>query len=155
MSPRLLRRGFTLLEVVIVVAILAALAALSAVTFRAMYDSTTVRAGASEVFGALVSARTRTLAAEGDDVYGVHVSSTTVTRFVGNTYNPADASNELYFFEGLVRATSTLIANGGEIVFTRLSGVPNTVGTIYVYDMSGSGTSSVVIQSTGLIEYGE
>lgn len=147
-------RGFTLIEVLVVSAIIAVLVSISATTFRSMYVHENIRGGANEVYSALLSAREKTRASEGGQVHGVHVSSTTVTRFEGDTYVPGGASNLVYAFKESVRATSSLMTTGGvSITFSRLVGTSSVEGTLYVYDTLGSGTTTLILYGSGLVEY--
>ena len=146
-------QGFTLVEILVVIAVLAIMTTISVYSFQAMYHASALRAGASEVYSALTSARTNTLGSQDGLVYGVHVSSTTVTRFEGPTYTAGSATNKVYAFEGGVTATSSLVTNGTSIVFTRLTGVSSVGGTIYVRNRDGTSTTTITIHATGLIEY--
>jgi len=56
-----MRKGFTLLELLLVMAILVILAAVSLPTMQAMYGDTRVRGAADEVRGAWAEARTRSI----------------------------------------------------------------------------------------------
>ncbi len=149
----LTKKGFTLLEMLIVLAIITIIAGISMQVFQSLYQDSALRAGGSEVYGALVSARSDTLAAQNDTVYGVRVSSSTVTRFIGASYTPGSATNKVYTFEGEVFATSSLITSGTNIIFERLTGEPSATGTIYIRDTNGTGTTTIVIHASGLIEY--
>ena len=146
-------RGFTFVELLVVMAVIGIIATISTATFRAMYQKATLESGTSEVFDALTDARAKTLASQGSSVYGVHFSSTTVTRFVGDTYTSGASTNSVYTFESSILATSSIISAGGNVLFSRLTGISNATGTIYVYDSSGAGTTTVIIHGSGLIEY--
>ena len=147
------KNGFSLIEILVVIAIISILASISTVALRSFYTSATLRSGTSEVFGALTNARSSTISAENDSVYGVHISSTTVTRFEGATYTFGNLGNLVYTFEGSIAATSSIIENGGDIIFSKLIGTPSATGTIYIYNKNGSGTSTILIYDSGLIEY--
>jgi len=153
MNTSFITRGFSLIEILVVIAIIGLLGALSAVGFKSMYESATLRAGAGEVFGALTTARAKTLASDGDQVHGVHISHTEVTRFEGDTYISGASENKVYAFEGGIRATSTLISAGGIVLFERLTGKPNTTAIIYVYDIFRSATTTIILHGSGLVEY--
>lgn len=146
-------RGFTISEILVVLAIMGIITAFSVTALRNMYDAAALRAGGTEIYMALSSAQTKTLASKDETVYGVHVSSTTVTRFTGVSYVEGAATNEVYTFEAGVTATSTLMADGGDVSFTRLTGTPSVFGTIYVRDTAGTGTTTIIIHGTGLVEY--
>lgn len=147
------RKGFTLVEILVVTVIIGIIAVVSAVSFKNMYSASSLRAGGEEVYRALSSARTNTLASQSDLVYGVFLATSTVTRFVGATYNAASTTNVVYTFTGGVTATSSLIANGTSIVFRRLTGAASASGTIYIRNSDGTSTTTLRIYSSGLVEY--
>ena len=146
-------KGFTLIEIIVVLLILGIIVSISASAFARMYRESARKAGASEVYGALISARSRTLAAQNDTTHGVLVSSTTVTRFQGGAYSPSDTTNRSYTFEGGVTATGTLVTSETPIIFTRLSGKPNSPGILYVRNDDGTSTTTITVSASGLIEY--
>lgn len=143
--------GFTLVEIIVVIAILALVATISVVTFMNMHRDATLRATASDVYESFTNARERTLASENDTVYGVHLATSSITRFVGNTYSAGHASNTVFTFENIVSATGTLVMQNANIIFERLTGKPSATGTLYI--RNGVSTSTVTIHGSGLIEY--
>ncbi|HEU4677670.1 MAG TPA: type II secretion system protein [Candidatus Paceibacterota bacterium] len=144
--------GFTLAELIVVAAIVSLLAVVSLAVLSNLSSASALRAGSGEVYRALLSARASTLASNGDTVYGVHLTTTSVTRFTGTAYVPGAASNQVYTFERDVNATGTLAISGADIVFERLTGTPSASGTVYVRSGSGNGTSTIIIEGSGLIE---
>lgn len=144
-------RGFTLIEIIVVISIIGIIAGVSSVTFMNMYRTSTLKAGGNEVYSALTSARERTLSSENDTVYGVRIATSSVIRFAGPTYNPSDTQNTIYYFGKDVSATSSLISTGTNVLFRRLTGESSASGTIYI--RNGISTSTIVIRTSGLIEY--
>ena len=153
MNNRTHNRGFTLTEIIVVIAIIAILAAISVLTLRSLYTSTTLRSGAEEVFGSLTDAHSLSLSAQNDSVYGVHFSTSTVTRFEGSSYVAGALGNKIYRFEGQVAATSSIIDAGGVITFARVTGIPSQTGNITVYDTDGTGSTTIQVHGSGLIEF--
>jgi hypothetical protein len=80
----------------------------------------------------------------------VYVSSTTVTQFQGNTYVAGSSTNLTYTFEAGVAATGTILNT--PILFTPLTGYPNTQGTLYIQAPNKSSTSTITIYASGLIK---
>ncbi len=140
-----------MVEILAVVAILGIIAIMSASVFQNMYTASVLRAGSDEVYRALTSARSETLAAKDDVVYGVHLGTSTVTRFVGPTYIPSASTNNVYTFPSDVTATGTLLQGGGDVIFTRLTGIPSASGVVYVRGTNG--TTTITIHASGLVEY--
>jgi prepilin-type N-terminal cleavage/methylation domain-containing protein len=145
-------RGFTFVEILVVIAILGVIAGLSGEAFRNMYESSAHRRGGEEVYRALTDAQSSTLASEGNTVYGVHLTPDSVTRFTGAVYAQGAPANKVYEFEGGVTATGTLVA-GGDVLFARLTGEPSASGTVLIRNSAGTGTTTIVIHASGLIEY--
>ncbi len=151
MKTKRISGGFTLVEIIVVIAILGVIATISVVAFVNMNKSSMLRAARDEVYGALSFARERTLASENNMVYGVHLSTSSVTRFDGGTYTAGSAGNVVYSFGAVVSATSTLITQNPNIIFQRLTGVPSATGTIFI--RNGESTTTVQIHGSGLVEY--
>jgi prepilin-type N-terminal cleavage/methylation domain-containing protein len=146
-------RGFTLLEVLVVIAIMSIVTSITASTMENLQQSVALKSGTDEIYRALTDARNRTLASEGGTVYGVKMSTSSVTRFVGSTYSAGAAGNEVFVFERGITATSSLINSGIPIVFERLTGESSATGTIFVRNNSGSATSTMILYASGMVEY--
>lgn len=146
-----MHKGFTMVEIIIVIAILAIIATISVMAFVNMHKASTLRGATSDVYESFTRARELTLASENDTVYGVHLATSSVTRFAGGTYSAGSASNTVFTFGSIVSATGTLVMQNANITFERLTGKPSATGTIYV--RNGLSTSSVTIYGSGLIEY--
>ncbi len=145
-------RGFTFVEIVIVIAVLFILAAISVVSFRNLLLSASYRVAVQEVYTQLTDARNDTLASENDTVYGVHFERGSTTYFIGDTFVEGTASNVVYEFEGGTYATSSFITNDVNVIFKRLSGLPTATGTILIIKSDGSATSTIEVHDSGLIE---
>lgn len=145
-------KGFTFVEILMVLAIISILAAILVVSFQNINDHSTLRVSTQEVETALLSARNKTLASENDSVYGVHIDERRVIEFMGPTYSSTTPTTTAYAFMGPVTATSTLSSGGADIVFSRLTGYANATGTVTLLNTKSGATSSVVIHASGLIE---
>jgi prepilin-type N-terminal cleavage/methylation domain-containing protein len=142
--------GFTFVEILVVLAVLLIIGTMSIAGFRAMYQDSGERIVAQEIADALREARNNTIGAKNDTVYGVRVATSSVTRFIGSTYSMGNASNTVYTYDAGVTATGTLVNTS--IVFTRLTGAPSATGTIFVRNADGTSTTTITIESTGLVE---
>jgi prepilin-type N-terminal cleavage/methylation domain-containing protein len=146
-------KGFTLIEVLVVIAILISLSTIGVGTFKNMREHSALRIATEVVFQEITFARSNTLASANDTVYGVRVASTSVIRFTGQSYTPTSTSNRVTTFDEGVTATGSLVSSGTSIVFARLTGEASASGTIMVRDKNGEGTTTIQIFSSGLVKY--
>ena len=147
-------RGFTLIEIIVSVAVVAILASIATISFNGLREQQALVNGAEEVRTLLLRARARTLAAEDDSVFGLHITAPSVTLFRGATYNPLAVDNELHMLDSLVTISTYSFSGGGaDVVFNKRTGATSTYGTITVALVSDpSKTRVVTITATGLVE---
>lgn len=143
--------GFTLIELLVVMVLISILAVISFQGFLNYANEQQFDANVVEVRSQLKEARTSTLAAEGNQRYGVAFGQSTTTVFVGQTYVPGDPENELTEFNWLT-ITPDLTDGATSVSFTRLTGVPSATGTLLFTNTRSGATSTVTIYGTGIIE---
>jgi prepilin-type N-terminal cleavage/methylation domain-containing protein len=144
-------RGYSLIEVLIVIAIIFVLVLMSAATFSAFNRASAVNASAEIILAVLAEARTKTLASQDESVYGVHFDTTSVTLFKGDTYMAEDPDNELRVLASSASITNVALSDGGnEIVFKRLSGETDESGTIEIASQTGNESTVITIEVTGI-----
>jgi len=146
------QKGFSFVEILVVVAIFAILSVISAVAFQNFNRAASLKVVTEEVLGALVDARNSTLASDGDTVFGIHLDETEIVRFAGSPYSSSDPNNVTYAFVGGVTATGTLVESNTDITFQRLTGQPSATGTIVILDNTDTASSTIMIHASGLIE---
>jgi prepilin-type N-terminal cleavage/methylation domain-containing protein len=144
-------RGFTLLEILIVVAITASLALLAAPFFSGRVLVNVIDGTARKTADVLYEAQTSAMAGRNNVRYGVHFTTTTATLFEGASYSGADPNNVVYTFPGAVTASAITITGGGaDIVFSSHKGIPVQTGTVTFTDTAGN-TKTVSINAAGMI----
>lgn len=145
------KRGLTLLEIVLVVGILTIIAGLVLVGFSAYRQQEVLRADARLVVSVLQQARNKTIAGEGDSVYGVRLDVDQVVLFTGSTYNSNDDDNVVSPLNSLISlSTSSIGVN--QIVFNKLSGASSATGDVIIYLNSDPDASTTVrINTAGIV----
>lgn len=147
-------KGFTLVEIVIVVALLFILMAITLLSFSDIGDNNALETSVASVVGELNEARSKTLASEGDERYGVHLGTTQIVQFAGSSYTSGDASNVVTDIHASAEIADIDLSGGGtDIIFNRLTGETNQYGTFVIRlqdDVTASTT--VTIYQTGIIE---
>ncbi len=140
-------RGFTLIEVLIVVALLATAASFSILIGIDSIGRSVAISERDLAITFLETARTNALANVDESPHGLHIDATSFVLFTGTAYNPSDGKNRVY-----ERAAAVTVTPTGDIVFTQLSGTVDTgAGTITFSDSAQSATLEV--NKEGRIEW--
>src|SRR5690606_146322 len=103
------------------------------------------------------SARSRTLASEGDTTYGVFIDTDRVVSFSGSSYSEGGAGNVVFELDPrVVISEISLSPVTDEVVFTRGTGEPSASGSIEISLVSDpSVLRTITITSTGIINSNE
>lgn len=145
-----MKKGFTLIEIVLVMGIVGILIAITAFSFSEFRKSRALIQSGDIVVSALTEARSRTLASVDGSRYGVHVLSDRAVLFAGDNYSAGNTSNELYYFEAPATLASITLASGGStILFDRLTGNTSNHGTITL--QMNTTTRTITLLSSGII----
>jgi prepilin-type N-terminal cleavage/methylation domain-containing protein len=152
MERTLHTRGFTAVEILVVLGVLGLLTASIALGLSALRDATALRTATEDVWLTLRSARSLTLASKDDSVYGVRVESARLIQFKGTTYVAGATTNVVSDFPTGVVASATFANGASHVTFTRLSGEPSATGTIMLTDQRGDATSSVEVLVSGIVD---
>ena len=124
-------QGITLVEILVSIAILVAIAAIGIAVFSRLTEQTALDASAQQILSVFEEARLKTLASENDQQFGVHVTTSGVVLFIGNTYNAGASTNEVTTLITRVLISDISMTGGStDVVFERLTGKANVTGTI-------------------------
>lgn len=140
--------GFTLIEVLLALATIAAISAVMAPVYGYFYNRNNLDNAVQQVVGDLRRAQTLSRGAEMDSAWGVYVSSTSATTFMGSTY----ATRNTTYDE--VENLNSLISVSGlnEVVFLKATGTPTTNGTLTLTSNNNE-SRNISINSQGTISY--
>lgn len=147
------KRGVTLVELLVAIAILVTIAAIGVAVFSRLTGQTALDASVQQVLSVFEEARSRTLASENDQQFGVHVTVSSVVLFIGNTYSAGASTNEVTTLVRRVSISDISMTGGAtDVVFERLTGKANVTGTITLTLASDTSQTQVLtINSTGLV----
>lgn len=148
-------KGFTILELLMVISIIAVLATIITLSFSNFRNSSTLQTTSEDVVSILNKARSNTIASKDGYQYGVHFSTNDITLFRGTSFVSGDANNEIRTLDTAVQVASTALAGGGsDVVFQKLTGKTDYYGTLTIQVVSDSSKTAVIsIGETGVVGF--
>jgi prepilin-type N-terminal cleavage/methylation domain-containing protein len=153
MNTTPLKKGLTLIEMLIVIAVLVFLTAGGLRVFGSFNESQNLDKSAAKIRGLLEEARSLTLASKGDMQYGVHLETGKAVLYQGPTYNASASSNVSITFPSKVSISNiTLTGGGSDVLFSRVTGTVSSYGTTTLSLLTSSSTKALVVYRTGLVE---
>lgn len=131
------QRGFTLIELIIVLAITAVLAAITIASFAPLNRRTDLNGNAQNIVSILNSARSKTVSSESASQWGAHFESDKYALFKGATYSASDPDTKIYTLPSSLEI-STIALNGGgaNAIFDRVTGKTSNYGQITIREIS-------------------
>ncbi len=149
-------RGFTFIEIMVVVAVVLVLSAIAVWSLGAMNERLLLRAAMSDVAFALEAAKARAVAGTGGEPHGVNFEADHFTEFSGNSFNVDDEGNVVHALDDRVGLSTDILQSEESVIFSRLSGAIDEAVTITVYLIDDPDMNkTIVIGPGGDISYGE
>jgi prepilin-type N-terminal cleavage/methylation domain-containing protein len=124
------KRGFSLLELLLVIAIAAGIFAFSTPFTLNFYRTQLVDEAQSNLIDALGRARHDAVLQKNDSNFGVHIVAGSYTIFQGNSY--AEEGRDTTQDEVFPVADNITFTGLSDIIFSKLTGSPNATGTINI-----------------------
>ena len=130
-------KGFTLVELLIIIAAICILAAMAGGSFRFFGRATDLNNNAEEIINALRLAQNKTLASEGASQYGVYFATSSLPNqyvlFKGSSYVSRDVSfDETHQLSKKTEIFEINLGGGKEAVFNKVSGNTNQSGNLKI-----------------------
>src|SRR3989344_1590177 len=124
-------RGFTFIELLVVIGMIAVLASGALIAYRAASGGIELKTNAFKIVDVLNLARQRTIASLGASSYGVHFEASQFVLFKGADYSALDSDNIFYVLpDALEIADIVLVGGGSEVVFDRITGKTAQSGSL-------------------------
>ena len=143
--------GFSLVEMLVVFAIMAVIATFAVVAFKDYARFQQYDASVATIKSTFVDARVRARSAEFDQAHGVKILASSLVIFRGSTYSAGASTNETITLTGVTLSRS-LIGGTDQIVFNKLTGLPNTTGTVTIVGTGHVATTTLTITAAGVIQ---
>lgn len=144
----IMRRGFSLLDIVLTVALMAILLSVTVPVFLGFQSRSNLENALNTTVGGLRQAQSFARAGAHDGPWGVRLSGGVLTVFQGASY----ATRSMGFDEVVELAPSVTPTGLTEIVFSKLSGEPVSTGTIILTTQNNE-TKSITINAKGTLVY--
>jgi len=150
-----MNKGFTLVELLIVVFIIGVLSAIVLVPFGGFRDTKVLDATADNIVSLLALARQDTLLSKNASQYGVYFESTRMVYFKGTTFTEPNVDNKEVVFDSIVQLSDISFAGGGDIiVFQRLTGKTSNSGSMTLQITREPSRQIVItVEPTGVIGF--
>jgi len=147
-------KGFTLIEIIIVISIMAFLVSAGIVSYRSFEKSTELEKTAHNIMSVLKLAQSKTTASEDASQYGVHFESDKYILFKGNIYQSEAEDNKTYNIPNRLEIHDIdLSEESSDVIFQRILGNTEQNGAISLRIISEPDkTKTIIIQPYGLIE---
>lgn len=143
------KKGFTLVEILLSIAVMTAIAAFSFPIYQSFQSRNELEIASNTVAQSLRRAQVLSQVMEGDSSWGVKIQSGSVVVFKGASYATRDAAyDESFDFSTQIAGTGV-----GEVVFSKLEGVPGTTGTITLSSAVNNESRALVINAKGTASY--
>ena len=143
-------RGFTLVELLVVVAISFGIAALFLAPFKTLRQRGLLDSSTEQVIGAVESARAFTLAGKSGLPQGIHIDTAKITIFPGTVYVSGSAGNTVITLSSLIVLSN---APSTDMIFQKGTGKPGEQHTLTIA-LSADATQNrtVTVYATGAIK---
>lgn len=147
-----MRRGISIIEILIVIAVLGIIFAIVLPQFSKMRENQVLKNGVGDVLSAIDKARAQTLSSLNSFSYGVHFEAGKVIIFKDESFISIDANNETINIIAPASISNVYLDGvstvSGEFYFNRLSGTPSKTGSV---TLSTPNYSKIIrISSTGV-----
>lgn len=141
------KRGFTLIEVFISVAIISVIAFIAVGVTGSVFQKNQLAIERDEMLGTIRLAQSRSISGYQDDIWGVHVTSTSYTLFRGSTYAGRDSAyDEVHALPSGVTAAGLT-----DVIFVIRTGTTSNVGTITLSDERSIDEAILTINANGRV----
>jgi len=149
-----MRRGITVIELLVVLAVLGIIFAVALPQFSKIRENQVLKSGVQDILSSIDKARSQTLASLNLNIcstcgnYGVHFQSDKVIIFRGVVFSASDVNNESIDIITPASITNFTFVEGN-MYFNRLTGSPSATGTVTISTTNYS--KIITIWATGVV----
>lgn len=150
-----MKRGFTLVEMMVVIGIVSLLLVVGSVNIRSFQSRSQVTQAAEELASILREAQSRSMTVVNGQTHGIHFESGdgTYTLFEGTPFSQTNATNVKYSLDASIQFSNIALTGGGkDVIFDKLTGSTSHSGGVTISSkLDGSIQRTITITSQGKI----
>jgi prepilin-type N-terminal cleavage/methylation domain-containing protein len=147
-------KGFSLIELVIVIAIALILSSISLSTFFNVSNNQSLSKDTNYAVALIEKARIQTVNDMNSSRYSIRFASSSVVLFQGTTYNASSSANIKFDLSSKVEISSINLTGGAQQAsFEYITGKSDATGTVtFRLKQDTSASSTIILYKTGLAE---
>lgn len=143
--------GFTLLEILVAAAILITMAVIITGALANFRENSELDRAGDNIMSLIREARSRTLASEKGNQFGVRFENARAILFEGPAFDPDDPDNEIYNLLSQLEIFNINVS-GANVIFERLTGNASPTGDVSIrLKTKPNKLKTIFISSAGLI----
>lgn len=143
------KKGFTLVEMILAIAMLFVLFGIASPFYQKYQSKNDLDLAVISVAQNLRRAQTLAQGMDANSDWGLYLQSGNMTVFQGTSYATRNS-----IFDEVISAPSVIVPSGlSEIVFTKFTGLPASVGTVTLTNTSINEVKNITINSKGMVDY--
>lgn len=147
------QKGFSLLELLIVIAILALILATVLPSFTNFRRSSLLNTETMNIVTLVNRARLLSVSAKNDTHYGIHFEAGKVVLFdAAAAYSSTDPTNEVYNAPSGITISSIVVNGGGsDVLFDKITGETSNNATTTILVVGTTASSTLIVRPTGVV----
>ena len=142
-------RGFTFIEIMVVVTIVLVLSAIAIVSLSAMQERMTLNSAASELIFYLEESKSRAVAGVQGQPHGIYFNTDYYVQFRGDEYDPNDSANTIHEIDPRLKLTTDILNDEESIIFSRITGATEDSYLIVISLKNNENNSRSVLVGAG------
>jgi len=147
-------KGFTLIEIVIVIMVFAIIAGLSLTYFQSSQLSADLNKESTILVSNMRLVQGNAVSGNTIEPTSIHFDDISYTLFLGDTYNPLTITNELIELPSTVSLSGIALSGGeNDLIFEGPAGETSTYGTLNIVSSALNKTIPINITEIGTINY--